>query len=234
MRKERKGEPILTLDAGDTIQGTPLAYYYAKIDPITEGSVHPMAQAMNLVGYDAAALGNHEFNYGIDTLRDLRGAAGLPAPRRQRGRRRRPELPAFPPYLIKTFKVGGGRALKVGVLGLTNPGIAIWDKANVEGKMEFPGLVEQAKKFVPRLKAKGCDLVVDLGPLRCGHLVVVRRRAAVPGERRVAGRRAGAATSTRSWSATRTRRSRSSSSATRRPGSRCCCASRRTGACGSR
>src|SRR6187401_3090365 len=56
MRKKRKGEPILTLDAGDTIQGTPLAYYYAKIDPITEGAVHPMAKAMNLVGYDAAAL----------------------------------------------------------------------------------------------------------------------------------------------------------------------------------
>ena len=32
------GRATLTLDAGDTIQGTPLAYYYAKIDPITGGS----------------------------------------------------------------------------------------------------------------------------------------------------------------------------------------------------
>lgn len=159
MRKERKGEPILTLDAGDTIQGTPLAYYYAKIDPITEGSEHPMAKAMNLVGYDAAALGNHEFNYGLDTLRTFEEQLNFPllganAVDAATG------LPAFPPYFIKTFKVGGGRTLKVGVLGLTNPGIAIWDKANVEGKMKFPGLVEQAKKFVPKLKAKGCDLVV--------------------------------------------------------------------------
>jgi 2',3'-cyclic-nucleotide 2'-phosphodiesterase/3'-nucleotidase len=159
MRHERRGEPILTLDAGDTIQGTPLAYYYAKIDPITEGAVHPMARAMNLVGYDAAALGNHEFNYGLDTLRTfeeqlnfpLLGANAVdPATKR----------PAFRPYLIKTFKVGGGRRLKVGVLGLTNPGIAIWDKANVEGRMEFPGLVRQARKFVPEMKAKGCDLVI--------------------------------------------------------------------------
>ncbi len=52
------------------------------------------------------------------------------------------------------------RPCKVGILGLTNPGIAIWDKANVEGRMEFPGLVEQAKKFVPELKAMGCDVVV--------------------------------------------------------------------------
>jgi 2',3'-cyclic-nucleotide 2'-phosphodiesterase / 3'-nucleotidase len=159
MRKERRGEPILTLDAGDTIQGTPLAYYYAKIDPITEGSVHPMARAMNLVGYDAAALGNHEFNYGLDTLRTFESQLNFPLlganavdPATKR--------PAFPPYLIRTFKVGGGRTLKVGILGLTNPGIAIWDKANVEGRMEFPGLVEQATKFVPEMKAKGCDLVV--------------------------------------------------------------------------
>ena len=159
MRKERRGEPILTLDAGDTIQGTPLAYYYAKISPIGGTVVHPMARAMNLVGYDAAALGNHEFNYGIDLLRTwedqlnfpLLGANAVdPATKR----------PAFKPYIIRTFNVGGGRRLKVGVLGLTNPGIAIWDKANVEGRMEFPGLVEQAKKFVPELKKKGCDLVV--------------------------------------------------------------------------
>jgi 2',3'-cyclic-nucleotide 2'-phosphodiesterase/3'-nucleotidase len=158
-RAERSGEPILTLDAGDTIQGTPLAYYYAKIDPITSGAVHPMARAMNLVGYDAAALGNHEFNYGLETLRTFEDQLDFPllganAVDPATG------LPAFPPYLIRKFRVGRGRKLTVGVLGLTNPGIAIWDKANVEGKMEFPGLVEQARKFVPRLKAKGCDLVV--------------------------------------------------------------------------
>jgi len=159
MRRKRKGEPILTLDAGDTIQGTPLAYYYAKIDPITGGAIHPMAKAMNLVRYDAAALGNHEFNYGLDTLRTFENQLDFPLlganavdPATKR--------PVFKPYVIKTFKVGRGRKLKVGVLGLTNPGIAIWDKANVSGKVEFPGLVEQARKFVPELKKKGCDLVI--------------------------------------------------------------------------
>ena len=159
MRAERRGEPMLTLDAGDTIQGTPLAYYYARIAPITEGGIHPMAKAMNLLGYDAAALGNHEFNYGLDTLRTFEDQLDFPllganAVDPATG------LPAFAPYLIRTFRVGHGRKLRVGVLGLTNPGIAIWDKANVEGKMEFPGLVEQAKKFVPEMKAKGCDVVI--------------------------------------------------------------------------
>ena len=158
-KKFRKRGPVLLLDAGDTIQGTPLAYYYARVAPITAGGTHPMAAAMNKMHYDAAALGNHEFNYGLDTLRayqsqlefPLLGANAVdPATKR----------PVFPPYVIKRVKVDRGPDLTVGILGLTNPGIAIWDKANVEGKMEFPGLVEQAKKFVPELKAKGCDIVV--------------------------------------------------------------------------
>ncbi len=151
--------PVLTLDAGDTLQGTPLAYYYARIQPIGGAVVHPMASAMNLVGYDLAALGNHEFNYGIDMLRTFESQVNFPLlganavdPVTKR--------PVFPPYVIKTYRLSGGRKVTVGVLGLTNPGIAIWDKANVEGRMEFPGLVEQAKLFVPELREKGCDLVV--------------------------------------------------------------------------
>ncbi|WP_374455465.1 bifunctional UDP-sugar hydrolase/5'-nucleotidase [Nocardioides sp.] len=152
-------QPVLTLDAGDTIQGTPLAYYYARIEPIGRRTIHPMAHAMNLVGYDAAALGNHEFNYGLDTLRTFESQLNFPllganAVDPATGR------PVFPPYVIKRYKVHGGPDLTVGVLGLTNPGIAIWDKANVEGRVEFPGLVEQARRFVPELKRRGCDVVV--------------------------------------------------------------------------
>lgn len=159
VRAERRGEPILTLDAGDTIQGTPLAYYYAKVDPITGGPIHPMAGAMNEVGYDAAALGNHEFNYGLDVLRTFEDQLDFPllganAVDAATGR------PAFAPYLIKQFRTRRGPKLTVGILGLTNPGIALWDKANVEGVMEFPGLVEQAAEFVPRLKRRGCDVVI--------------------------------------------------------------------------
>ncbi|MCX5370634.1 bifunctional UDP-sugar hydrolase/5'-nucleotidase [Streptomyces sp. NBC_00103] len=161
IRKEKGRENTLLLDAGDTIQGTPLTYYYAKVDPITAkgGPVHPMAQAMNAIGYDAAALGNHEFNYGIETLRKfesqlrfpLLGANAVDA---------KTLKPAFQPYVIKTFCVKGAPPVKVAVLGLTNPGIAIWDKAYVQGKLAFPGLEEQAAKWVPKLKSLGADVVI--------------------------------------------------------------------------
>jgi 2',3'-cyclic-nucleotide 2'-phosphodiesterase/3'-nucleotidase len=159
VRLQRGRANTLMIDAGDTIQGTPLAYYFARIAPITRRKMHPMAAAMNHIGYDAAALGNHEFNYGIPLLRTfadqlhfpLLGANALDS---------RTGLPAFRPYVIKTVKVRGERPVKVGILGLTNPGIAIWDKANVEGRMTFPGLVEQAKIWVPRMRASGVDVVV--------------------------------------------------------------------------
>ncbi|MFI1163737.1 bifunctional metallophosphatase/5'-nucleotidase [Streptomyces sp. NPDC020801] len=161
VRQEKGRCNTLLLDAGDTIQGTPLAYYYAKVDPITAkgGPVHPMAQAMNAIGYDAAALGNHEFNYGIETLRrfeeqcrfPLLGANALDA---------KTQRPAFPPYFIKKFHVHGAPPVKVAVLGLTNPGVAIWDKAYVQGKLTFPGLEEQAAKWVPKLRSMGADVVV--------------------------------------------------------------------------
>ncbi|MFD5430324.1 bifunctional metallophosphatase/5'-nucleotidase [Streptomyces sp. NPDC127084] len=161
VRQEKGRRNTLLIDAGDTIQGTQLSYYYAKVDPITarRGPVHPMAQAMNAIGYDAAALGNHEFNYGIPVLRKfeeqcdfpLLGANALDA---------KTLRPAFRPYSMHRLRTPCGRDVKVAVLGLTNPGIAIWDKANVSGKMVFPGLEEQAAKWVPKLRSMGADVVI--------------------------------------------------------------------------
>ncbi|MFI6437486.1 bifunctional metallophosphatase/5'-nucleotidase [Streptomyces sp. NPDC050759] len=160
-QRAAKGEEhVLLVDAGDIIQGTSLAYYFARVQPITgkDAPKHPMAVAMNHMRYDAAALGNHEFNYGIEVLRKfesqcrfpLLGANALDA---------KTLKPAFQPYTVKRICVPGAPDIKVGILGLTNPGIALWDKDNVSGKMVFPGLVEQAKKYVPRLRALGCDVV---------------------------------------------------------------------------
>ncbi|MGW6855309.1 bifunctional metallophosphatase/5'-nucleotidase [Streptomyces xanthophaeus] len=161
LRAAKGRRNTLLIDAGDTIQGTQLSYYYAKVDPITarRGPVHPMAQAMNAIGYDAAALGNHEFNYGIPVLRKfeeqcdfpLLGANALDA---------KTLRPAFAPYSMHRLRTPCGRDVKVAVLGLTNPGIAIWDKAHVQGKMTFPGLEEQAAKYVPRLRSMGADVVI--------------------------------------------------------------------------
>ncbi|RHA44054.1 bifunctional metallophosphatase/5'-nucleotidase [Cellulomonas rhizosphaerae] len=159
VRAEKGKRNTLLVDAGDTIQGTSLAYYYAKIQPISRTVEHPMAAAMNAIGYDAAAVGNHEFNYGIPYLRTFEKQLDFPllaANALDDGTGK----PAFKPYVIKTVRPAHGKPIKVGILGLTNPGIAIWDKANVEGKLSFGGLVEQAKSYVPQMKRAGADVVL--------------------------------------------------------------------------
>ncbi|GAA3114221.1 MULTISPECIES: bifunctional metallophosphatase/5'-nucleotidase [Nonomuraea] len=160
VRAERGADRTLLFDSGDTIQGTPLAYYYAKVEPITTtGVIHPMAKAMNAIGYDAVTLGNHEFNYGLPLLatwiKQMKAPVlGANAVHAKTG------LPAYKPFVIKTMKVKGDKPIKVGVLGLTNPGVAIWDKANVEGKLRFTDLVDSAKKWVPIIRGQGADVVV--------------------------------------------------------------------------
>lgn len=158
MRAERGAANTLTIDAGDTIQGTPLAYYFAKISPISATVTHPMALAMNAVGYDAVGLGNHEFNYGIPLLRTwerqldfpLLGANVHDAVTGQR---------AFTPYVLKRVKTDNGW-LTVGLVGFVTPGCALWDRDNVQGKLDFNGIVEEAKTVIPQLKAAGADVVI--------------------------------------------------------------------------
>ena len=160
IRADRGRDRTLLFDAGDTIQGTPLGFYYASVDPVTEsGAIHPMALQMNAIGYDAVALGNHEFNYGLDFLANWisqMDADVLAANAVHAGTK----VPAYLPYTIKSMKVKGRPPIRVGVLGLTNPGVVIWDKANVSGKIEVLDLIESAARWVPVIRNAGADVVI--------------------------------------------------------------------------
>ena len=160
IRADRGREHTLLFDAGDTIQGTPLGFYYATVEPTTDtGAIHPMAAQMNALGYDAVALGNHEFNYGLDFLDhwiEQMDAPVLAANAVHAGTK----VPRFRPYTITTMKVKGRPPIRVGVLGLTNPGVVIWDKANVSGKVEVQGLVEAAARWIPVMRREGADIIV--------------------------------------------------------------------------
>ncbi|QKW33354.1 5'-nucleotidase C-terminal domain-containing protein [Actinomadura sp. NAK00032] len=188
IRAARGRDRTLLFDAGDTIQGTPLGFYYATVEPITEtGETHPIAGQMNAIGYDAVALGNHEFNYGIPFLdawiRQL-DAPVLAANAVRAGTRR----PAYRPYMIKRMHVRGYPPIRVGLLGLTNPGIAIWDKANVSGRLDFLDLVETARRWVPVIRAQGADVVIvsahsgDSGTSSYGDALPVENASALVAE----------------------------------------------------
>jgi 2',3'-cyclic-nucleotide 2'-phosphodiesterase/3'-nucleotidase len=160
IRAERGASSTLLLDNGDTFQGTPLGHYFAMVDPITSGTVHPMASVMNSLDYDAMVVGNHEFNYGVPFLRAFESQLEFPllgANALTWGT----DEPAFTPYVIKSVDSPAG-PVKVGILGITTPGSAIWDRSHVEGRIAFTGGVEQAAKYVPLMRAEGAEIVVVL------------------------------------------------------------------------
>jgi 2',3'-cyclic-nucleotide 2'-phosphodiesterase/3'-nucleotidase len=158
IRAERANEPVLLLDSGDTIQGTPLTYHYGNL-PALDDIQHPMAAAMNAVGFAAAAVGNHEFNYGLDLLRRYQTQLSFPL-LCANARDWDTGEPAFAEYLLTSVTGPTGQSVSVGVVGLVTPGCAIWDKGHLEGRLRFEGVVERASELIPRVKAAGADVVI--------------------------------------------------------------------------
>lgn len=153
IKQARKDNPnLLLLDSGDTIQGTPLVYYHNKKN---NQPPDPMMLAMNALHYDAMAVGNHEYNFGLNVLGKARREANFPwlsANTYKKGT----DQTAYDPYLVKDVK-----GVRVGILGLTTPGIPNWENAENYAGLEFRETVSEAKKWVKILREKErADVVV--------------------------------------------------------------------------
>ncbi|HVO50232.1 MAG TPA: bifunctional UDP-sugar hydrolase/5'-nucleotidase [Thermoanaerobaculia bacterium] len=150
----REAPNVLLLDAGDTIQGTPIEFLHAK-DPAK--GPDPMAEAMSALKYDAMAVGNHEFNFGLAVLRKAEKESSFPW-LSANTRNKADGSAAFPEYLVKT--VGG---VRIGILGLTTPGIPHWEPVRNRPGLVWEDPVDAAKRLVPVLRGKEkCDFVVAL------------------------------------------------------------------------
>lgn len=168
IRAQRGADSVVVVDNGDTLQGTPLDYYFAKVAPFTSGGTHPMAAAFNAIGYDATNIGNHEFNYGTDLLAAYEAQLDAPVLGANVVDAQTGE-PVHTPYTLVKKHVRGSKPITVGILGLTTPGSMIWDKANLEGKVEINDMVEAAQQWVPRVRAAGADVVVVLSHAGIGQ-----------------------------------------------------------------
>ncbi len=163
--KQRQAEKQNTIlvDNGDLIQGNPLGEYVFR-QGLDEGEVHPIIKAMNLLGYDAATLGNHEFNYGLEFLDETMDDANYPIVNANVFHASNQDDYYFNPYEIveKEFVDSNGNVHKVnvGFTGFVPPQIDVWDKKHLEGKVVTKDIVESAKKVIPEMKEKGADLIV--------------------------------------------------------------------------
>ena len=147
----------MLIDNGDTIQGTPLSYYYNMIDTKSE---YPMMKVMGAMGYDTWTLGNHEFNYGLTTLNRIMSDAAKENIEVLSANTYNTDNTNFvKPYIIKSFVVNG-KTIKVGILGLTTKTIPNWEDPAHYAGLHFNDLVLEAQKWVPLMKTAGADVVI--------------------------------------------------------------------------
>jgi 2',3'-cyclic-nucleotide 2'-phosphodiesterase / 3'-nucleotidase len=159
------------VDNGDLLQGSPLGDYVAKVKGLQPNDVHPVYKAMNLLEYDAANVGNHEFNYGLPFLKEAINDADFPYVSANvffddADTDDSNDIPYFKPYLLKDKQVldteGRAHTITIGYIGFLPPQIMQWDKNNLEDRVITKDMVEMAQKYVPEMKAAGADIVIAI------------------------------------------------------------------------
>src|SRR6266566_1257368 len=143
---------VILLDAGDLLQGNPLAYVAAKI---SRDRTNPVISAMNAMQYDAAAIGNHEYNYGVPYLDSAISQARFPFLSANTYRLDPEGVHAYRPWVI-VERAG----VKVGIVGATTPGVTVWDAENIRGRLRFGDIVPAVRQAVEEVRGAGADIVL--------------------------------------------------------------------------
>ena len=158
IERERQADPELILvDAGDFSQGTPyFNFYHGRIE----------MDALNRMGYDAATLGNHEFDYGLDTLAVILRMAQFPIVCANYDVRHTPLDGLVKPYTILRKK-----GLRIGVFGIgVNPNSLIATK-NFAPVCYLDPIVSAQETATLLRHDKHCDVVICLSHQGTNHAV---------------------------------------------------------------
>lgn len=161
----------LLFDVGDVLVGSALGEYVYRSNYLDYHYFHPVFKAMNGLQFDAATLGNHEFNHGLDFLhKSLRGA-NFPYVNANiyiddQNQYDGDDLNYYNPFMIldRNFIDTNGKKqkLKIGVIGFLTPIAAEWDKVYFQGKLKIKNIQETAEHFVPIMKKMGADIIIAL------------------------------------------------------------------------
>ncbi len=165
VRQERSqgGQHVVLLDAGDNLQGQPVVYYYNFEKPEV---THLFARVMNYMGYDAAAVGNHDIEAGHAVYDKFRRELQFPwlAANALMTPASETIVPTdlgetyFEPYMILDRQ-----GVRVAILGMVTPGIPNWLPPAIWEGMTFEDMVECARKWAPVIQQKESpDLLVGL------------------------------------------------------------------------
>jgi 5'-nucleotidase/UDP-sugar diphosphatase len=154
--------PYLVLSGGDTWTGPAISTWF-------DGE--PMIEVMNRMGYDAAAVGNHEFDFGLDILRERTAQAEFPfLAANLRDRETGAMADVALPYVVQ--EVSG---VQVGLIGLTTLSAPQTTRPDNVAGFEFADYEEALREVVPQARADGAELLVTVG-----HICLREMRDLVP------------------------------------------------------
>ena len=146
LNDEKNYDASLKIDCGDLVQGSALTHFLSK-QAIDE---NPIIKGLEAISYNAYVLGNHEFNYGLNYLKNAydkisdkvinANIKGLP-------------------FNTKPYKVFDFNGFKIGCIGFTTVYIPNWEQeANIKD-LEFLDVVKQYAKYEKELK-ENCDFII--------------------------------------------------------------------------
>lgn len=156
---EQAGADVLLFDNGDSLQGTLLGDWAAQ----RVGREHPLMSAFRQMGYDAIALGNHDFGFGLPALDSILADAHCPV-LCSNLQRRGPEQP-WKNHAILTRNLRFGdqiRTIRIGVFSILPPQTVMWEAHQLDGHVDATDAVVTAKRTSAELRRQGCDLVLAL------------------------------------------------------------------------
>lgn len=153
-QREVPDQETILIDNGDILQGQPVVYYSNFEDTTT---THVCAAVMNYMGYEAAAIGNHDIETGHAVYDRLVRSFNFPWLAANAVSTKTNE-PYFKPYQIIERK-----GVKIAVLGLITPAIPKWLPENIWSGMKFNDMIETAKKWVEIIRKKEePDIIIGL------------------------------------------------------------------------
>ena len=165
---------FLVISSGDMWTGP-------AISTVLEGK--SMVDVMNALGYRAATLGNHDFDFGQDVIRQRRQEANFPFLGANIRVRSTGDLPDY----LEPYTLIDVNAIRVGILGVTTVETPVDTRpANVED-LEFRPYAEALEKYVPEIRAAGADLIIVAGHMCGTELEALADTAAALGVAVIAG-----------------------------------------------
>jgi 2',3'-cyclic-nucleotide 2'-phosphodiesterase (5'-nucleotidase family) len=152
--KSKNPKGTLLLAAGDMFQGTPVSNLFKG---------QPVIEVMNYLKFDALAIGNHEFDWGIDVFDDLIVSSGFPYLSANIENRHGYYLPGVKPYIIVERK-----NLKIAIIGVTTPEVFYSTRPGTIGRIEEFKIYRPENilpELIKKVREEGAQTVIVLSHL---------------------------------------------------------------------